>query len=367
DYLMHTDIAFVFISENGRLYDPVIARVLSPDNNVQNPNNPQSYNRYSYCYNNPLKFTDPDGEFVVPLAATILVGGYMHFTGHTSSEIFKTVVPLTASLIVPQFTTAYNFLMSPVYANQLGMSAAQGYLGGVISTGLSFLPRIGGVNMPFGVNLLLGVIQGGVYGGFYAMLWGGNVGKGFKRGAIIGASTTTATSENLINLIRGGGFYTDQKIYNKLLSNNENQEIIDYFVGQGNYRPGIGDVANVNNETYEITFSEKAFEKGWKYFKMVYHEELYHYADKMAGNYNHIGKDQWHTGNPEAMFAYHRGEYKAKVYGYRNQWRYSNIKYDWVSYIDRHGCQMNYPPFPDDYTFFQVRAWHLLYKIPRRW
>ena len=58
---------FGLINMNGRLYDPVIARVLSPDNNVQNPNNPQNYNRYSYCYNNPLKFTDPDGEFIFPL------------------------------------------------------------------------------------------------------------------------------------------------------------------------------------------------------------------------------------------------------------------------------------------------------------
>ncbi|MDY0143068.1 MAG: RHS repeat-associated core domain-containing protein [Bacteroidales bacterium] len=77
DYLMHTDIAFVFISENGRLYDPVIARVLSPDNNVQNPNNPQNYNRYSYCYNNPLKFTDPDGEWV-HLAVGAAIGGTMN-------------------------------------------------------------------------------------------------------------------------------------------------------------------------------------------------------------------------------------------------------------------------------------------------
>jgi len=31
---------------------------------VQDPLFPQNYNRYSYCWNNPLKFTDPDGNFV---------------------------------------------------------------------------------------------------------------------------------------------------------------------------------------------------------------------------------------------------------------------------------------------------------------
>jgi RHS repeat-associated protein len=55
---------FGLINMNARLYDPLIARVLSPDNYVQDPNNAQNYNRYSYCYNNPLKYTDPDGNFV---------------------------------------------------------------------------------------------------------------------------------------------------------------------------------------------------------------------------------------------------------------------------------------------------------------
>lgn len=37
-------------------------RMLSPDNYVQSPENSQGYNRYAYCYNNPLKFSDPDGD-----------------------------------------------------------------------------------------------------------------------------------------------------------------------------------------------------------------------------------------------------------------------------------------------------------------
>ena len=51
---------------NGRMYDPVIGRVLSPDNFVQDPNNAQNYNRYSYCLNNPLKYNDPTGMLISP-------------------------------------------------------------------------------------------------------------------------------------------------------------------------------------------------------------------------------------------------------------------------------------------------------------
>ena len=45
-----------------RLYDPVLGRFISPDSIVPNPEDPQSFNRYSYCLNNPLKYTDPSGH-----------------------------------------------------------------------------------------------------------------------------------------------------------------------------------------------------------------------------------------------------------------------------------------------------------------
>ena len=62
---------FDIINMNGRLYDPVLGRFLSPDNFVQMPDNAQRYNRYSYCLNNPLKYTDPSGEAFVIDDATI--------------------------------------------------------------------------------------------------------------------------------------------------------------------------------------------------------------------------------------------------------------------------------------------------------
>ncbi len=46
---------------NGRVYDPEIARFVSADPFIQSPRNLQSYNRYSYTGNNPLRYTDPSG------------------------------------------------------------------------------------------------------------------------------------------------------------------------------------------------------------------------------------------------------------------------------------------------------------------
>lgn len=50
------------INMEGRLYDPAIGRFISCDNFVQEPNNSQNFNRYSYCLNNPLRYTDPSGQ-----------------------------------------------------------------------------------------------------------------------------------------------------------------------------------------------------------------------------------------------------------------------------------------------------------------
>ena len=50
---------------NGRMYDPLLGRFLSPDKFVQAPGNTQNYNSYSYCLNNPLKYTDPSGYILI--------------------------------------------------------------------------------------------------------------------------------------------------------------------------------------------------------------------------------------------------------------------------------------------------------------
>ncbi len=61
DYIGKMLDEFGLINMNGRCYDPVVGRFLSPDIIVQNPNNTQCYNRYSYAINNPLKYNDPSG------------------------------------------------------------------------------------------------------------------------------------------------------------------------------------------------------------------------------------------------------------------------------------------------------------------
>jgi RHS repeat-associated protein len=56
----HLDL-FGLINMNGRMYDPVVGRFLGVDPVIQFRDNSESFNGYSYCMNNPLRYSDPSG------------------------------------------------------------------------------------------------------------------------------------------------------------------------------------------------------------------------------------------------------------------------------------------------------------------
>ena len=61
---------------NGRLYDPLLGRFLSPDPIVANPGHGQQWNLYSYAMNSPLTYIDPSGlSFCDPAQQSWCGGG----------------------------------------------------------------------------------------------------------------------------------------------------------------------------------------------------------------------------------------------------------------------------------------------------
>ncbi len=67
---------FELIDMNGRVYDPILGRFLSIDPYVQMPDYRDGFNRYAYCLNNPLIYTDPSGEFI----SSFMYLGYKYLT-----------------------------------------------------------------------------------------------------------------------------------------------------------------------------------------------------------------------------------------------------------------------------------------------
>ncbi len=96
---------------NGRVYDPLIGRFLSPDPHVQSMGNPQSLNRYSYVLNNPLSFVDPSGYFSLK---------------KFFKKFFKPLLAIAVAILIP---------MAPIFASAQYLGAfCGGFASGLISS-----------------------------------------------------------------------------------------------------------------------------------------------------------------------------------------------------------------------------------------
>ncbi len=77
---------FKLYNMNGRLYDPVVGRFLSPDPYVLEGDFTQGFNRYSYALNNPLVYVDQNGEFPFLAAGIFAVFSYLK-TAHDNRDM----------------------------------------------------------------------------------------------------------------------------------------------------------------------------------------------------------------------------------------------------------------------------------------
>ncbi len=71
----------VYPDECNESGNPVLGRFLSPDPYIADPSFTQSYNRYSYVLNNPLKYNDPTGELPLWALWGIATAGNWLFGG----------------------------------------------------------------------------------------------------------------------------------------------------------------------------------------------------------------------------------------------------------------------------------------------
>lgn len=77
---------------NGRIYDPFIARFLSADPIVASAEALQHYDRYSYVYNNPLAYTDPDGNCPWCAGFALVAGTAMMMEGNKYWRVVGTIM-----------------------------------------------------------------------------------------------------------------------------------------------------------------------------------------------------------------------------------------------------------------------------------
>ncbi|GAA4419283.1 RHS repeat-associated core domain-containing protein [Nibrella viscosa] len=166
---------FVLINMNGRIYDPVLGRVLSPDNIVADPFDTQAFNRYAYAFNNPMVYNDPDGNCPVCIGVAVGIGalvGYLSGKAHGATGWGlvgytlggATIAAFSAGIgqaVLGAFSVSAS---SGMFASAIPAYAASGAAAGLVS-GAGFAALSGG-------NVWQGAWKGAVMGGLTGMLTG---------------------------------------------------------------------------------------------------------------------------------------------------------------------------------------------------
>ncbi len=195
----HIDL-LEMVNMDGRIYDPVLGRFLSPDPLVQAPDFSQSLNRYAYCLNNPLSLTDPTGYSWFSrnwksLLASIVGIAAAAFTGGASVGLTVAIVAGAAGgaagAMVGSILNGQNF-------GQVLKSTFQGALFGALSGALNF--ACGSVS-----NIVARLAAHSVADGLMEGVQGGNV----LHGAMMGL-LSAGSGEGLMAL--GGSLKTGAKL-----------------------------------------------------------------------------------------------------------------------------------------------------------
>ncbi|MEN3157339.1 RHS repeat-associated core domain-containing protein [Alkalimonas sp. NCh-2] len=142
-YTGHEQIDDVgLVHMGGRVYDPILGRFLQADPFIQQPNNIQNFNRYSYVLNNPLNATDPSGYFFQMLV--IWAANYV--AAATAATAFGTALGM--ALTAYQYYGYAQMAVGAIRAIEGGGTAMANFAGGMAkgyAKGLAFNAAMGGL------------------------------------------------------------------------------------------------------------------------------------------------------------------------------------------------------------------------------
>jgi RHS repeat-associated protein len=177
---------FALINMNGRIYDPVQGRMLSPDNYVPAPWNTQGYNRYNYANNNPLIYVDPDGN-IFHIVIGALLGGAINLAVKGYQGKIHSLGDIAKAFGVGALAGGLGAATGGATLAASGLSGASligGGLAGLSGAAISS-PILGFGNAAFfgdpysakdfGRDLLIGGVGGAVIGGTIAAIKGNNI------------------------------------------------------------------------------------------------------------------------------------------------------------------------------------------------
>ncbi|MBA6302857.1 RHS repeat-associated core domain-containing protein [Colwellia sp. MB02u-14] len=160
----HADI----IHMNGRIYDPTLGRFLQADPLIQAPDNSQSYNRYSYVFNNPLKYTDPSGY-----------SAWTNFRDKVLKPFAGVIVGLALGMVCGP-NCAYGAMIAiGGFAGATSAAVNGGNIGRGALIGAFSAAAFGAIGQNYLPGTTENIFGNALVGGILSDLQGGNFGHGF--------------------------------------------------------------------------------------------------------------------------------------------------------------------------------------------
>jgi len=234
-----------------RYYDPEIGRFITADTIVQAPYNPQTLNRYSYCGNNPINYTDPTGHFFwFGIIIGAILGAISSAINHQPIWQGALMGAVGGALVGVGGAAAYS-LWGPAWA--FVGAAAGGAVSGAINAAVSggnigysaLIGAVGagvGYGVGYGVGQAAGPFWGAVGGGLAGGVAGGGIGAelgggNFWQGAGMGAAYGVVGALAGYGAAKGAGDSNTQKATRQLEVDKKPANIVNR--ANSNLKPGM--------------------------------------------------------------------------------------------------------------------------------
>jgi len=258
--ISHSQFLIEEVHMNGRIYDPVLRSFMSPDPFIQAPDNSQNYNRYAYCLNNPLLYTDPSGNLAFlglagvyaaaaigaliggvtytamafyqgefswgGLAKSIIIGGISGAAtfgiGTAALKIGTDATLLTTQIARAGFQAAAHGVFQGFISTISGGNFEQGFVSGALSSiASSAFAGFGGKFAESGAGTML---FGTVAGGVGASLTGGDFFLGAAQGLVVSSLNHVMHKDPIFRMLKKAG-YTKEQI--TAIANLSNEELLN--------------------------------------------------------------------------------------------------------------------------------------------
>ena len=338
---------FGVIDMNGRMYDPLLGRFLSPDPYVQMPDYSQNFNRYAYCFNNPLIYTDPSGEFLIE---AIIFGAIMNTFMQGASGNINSSGDFFKAMGIGALAGAAGYGAGQLVAGAVGTigftggaltGAAGGFAGGFVggagnawASGASFGQGLGQGLIGGGFGAVAGGLIGGISGGVTATRHGGKFWSG--EGAIFESPAAVGLTPENVKVGEGMEYTTKyansvaDDTYGKLsyverIATNEVPVGEDYTLNNGCIINKHGRMANgltryLGKGNSEVYLGKSAFTSVGQLKITIGHEYIHATQNYMAFKKVIANVNETYSGYPMAEIAAHNWESTMGVSNSFGEW-----------------------------------------------